>query len=942
MGRFLCRNASDHRTRRRSTKPRRPHKLSPQLEPLEVRTVPSASTPVANNDFTTTDGTNPVTIAVLSNDSAPAGINPSTVTIVNQPAGGTAVVQPGGAISYTPGQNFRGTDTFTYDFRDENGVLSNTAAVSVVVSRPTANDDEIDTDAGNPVAIDVLANDSAPAGLTLNPATVTVGQAPAHGTTSVNPSTGVVTYTPQQGFSGTDTFTYTVADSDGAVSNPAKVTVVVNRPQANDDFAQTNMNTAVTVDVLGNDTDPDGPNKLNPASVTVVSGPAHGRTSVDTGTGAVTYTPNDNFVGTDTFTYTVTDVNGAVSNPARVSITVKSVGVVNDDSTDTDAGNPVVINVLANDTPAGGFKVNTVAVQTPPAHGTATVNSATGAITYNPAAGFAGTDTFTYTVQDNSGNTLGPAHVTVVVNRPKANDDFIDTDAGNPVTVDVLANDTDPDGADKLDKSTVTVVTAAAHGATSVDSATGEITYTPQTGFSGTDTFAYTVTDVNGAVSNPATVTVVVNRPQANDDAVDTDGTNPVAVPVLANDSDPDGNNQLNPASVTVVTPPAHGSATVDPATGEITYTAVMGFAGTDTFSYTVKDFAGAVSNVAKVSVTVNRPTAEDDTASAFGTSPVTINVLANDSDPDGPDKIDPSTVTVVTAPAHGTATVNPTTGQITYTPAAGFSGVDTFTYTVKDFPGATSNVATVSVSVNPPTANPDSATTVGTTPVTVNVLANDTDPAGTLVPGSVVVTAGPSHGRVSVDPSTGKATYTASPGFLGADTFTYTVADSFGSRSNPATVTVNVTEAAPPVVRESGRKHHGPRLVVLDPRTGAMDFVITPYGPHFTGGLHVTVGDVNGDGVPDILIGPAHGQRPVVVVDGRTGSELHRLRPAHLRRAKGIRVATGDVNGDGVADVLVLLGRGRGSSSEAFDGTTGAPLGPLTPAAIDRFFGHA
>jgi hypothetical protein len=911
------------------------------LEPLELRALPSVATPVANNDFTSTDGTHPVLIQVLTNDSAPAGFNLASVAIVSAAGHGTAVADGTGDITYTPGPNFTGSDTFSYDFKDSNGVTSNVATVTVVVSRPTANDDEIDTDAGNPVTIPVLENDNAPAGLTLNPASVTVGHSPAHGIASVDPNTGTITYTPQQGFSGTDVFTYTVADSDGAVSNPARVTVVVNRPQANDDFAQTNMNAPVTINILDNDTDPDGPNKLNPASVTILLGPSHGSASIDTSTGAVTYTPLPGFFGTDAFSYTVKDVNNAVSNPANVTITVKATGVVNDDSIDTDAGNPVVIDVLANDTSPNGFKLNTLAVQTPPGHGSATVNAATGGITYTPAQGFAGTDAFTYTVQDNSGNTLGPAHVAVVVNRPKANDDFIDTDAGNPVTVPVLANDTDPDGPNKLNPASVAVVTPPGHGTTSMDTATGDITYTPAQGFSGTDTFAYTVTDVNGAVSNPAMVTVVVNRPQANDDAIDTDGTNPVTVPVLANDTDPDGPNKLNPASVAVITPPAHGSVTVNTTTGDITYTAVAGFAGTDTFTYTVTDFAGAVSNAATVSVTVNRPTAENDTASAFGTSPVTIDVLANDSDPDGPGKIDPSTVTVVGGPGHGSVVVNDATGAITYTPSGGFSGVDTFTYTVKDFPGATSNVATVTVAVNPPTANPDSVTTVGTTPVAVNVLANDTDPNGTLAPGSVVVTASPSHGHVTVNPATGQVTYTAAPGFLGADTFSYTVTDSFGSPSNPATVTVNVTEAPAPVITVSGKGHHGPNLVVQDPHTGAVDFVLTPYGHHFHGGLTFALGDVNGDGVPDIIASAAHGHHPVLLFNGTTGSLLASLRPGHQQKVKKVRVATGDVNGDGVADVLVLLVRGHGSVGEAFDGRTDALIGPLTPAAIDQFFGH-
>src|SRR5262249_13995839 len=242
--------------------------------------------------------------------------------------------------------------------------------------------------------------------------------------------------------SGTDTFTYTVKDFAGAVSNPATVTVVVNRPTANDDFAQTSGTAPVVITVLANDTDPDGPNLLNPATVTVTSGPSHGGVTIDHTNGTITYTAQAGFEGTDSFVYTVKDVNNATSNPATVTITVKQTGIVNDAAIDTDAGNAVVIDVLANDSAPSGLAPSTVAVASAPAHGSTSINPSTGAITYTPVAGFAGTDTFTYTVQNNAGNTLGPAHVTVVVNRPKANDDFIDTDAGNAVTIDVLANDT--------------------------------------------------------------------------------------------------------------------------------------------------------------------------------------------------------------------------------------------------------------------------------------------------------------------------------------------------------------------------------------------------------------------------------------------------------------------------------------------------------------------
>src|SRR5439155_19895692 len=108
--------------------------------------------------------------------------------------------------------------------------------------------------------------------------------------------------------------------------NPATVTVIVNRPTANDDFTETDAGTAVVIDVLENDTDPDGNDNLDATSVAVISGPANGSASVNGTTGEITYTPGAGFSGTDTFTYTVKDVANATSNPAMVSITVLSSG----------------------------------------------------------------------------------------------------------------------------------------------------------------------------------------------------------------------------------------------------------------------------------------------------------------------------------------------------------------------------------------------------------------------------------------------------------------------------------------------------------------------------------------------------------------------------------------------------------------------------------------
>ena len=165
----------------------------------------------------------------------------------------------------------------------------------------------------------MLANDSDPDD-GLDPTSVAVLSGPSNGSTSVNPD-GSIDYTPDADFFGTDSFTYEVCDLFGAC-DAAQVDITVNSvndgPTAVDDSDTVDEDSSVTVDVLGNDSDPD--DGLNPASVTVTSGPSNGSTSVNPD-GTIDYTPDPDFSGTDSFSYQVCDVAGACDT-ATVDITV--------------------------------------------------------------------------------------------------------------------------------------------------------------------------------------------------------------------------------------------------------------------------------------------------------------------------------------------------------------------------------------------------------------------------------------------------------------------------------------------------------------------------------------------------------------------------------------------------------------------------------------------
>ena len=591
-----------------------------------------------------------------------------------------------GSFSYVHDGSETTTDSFSYKVADNRGAESNVATVSITVNAPPlANNDTATTNQNTAALINVLGNDSDSDG-TLDPTSVTIVGAAGHGTTSVNPTTGMITYTPAASYTGPDSFSYRVKDDLGADSNVATVSITVNAPPlANNDAATTNKNTAVVINVLGNDSDSDG--TLDPTSVAIVAPAGHGTTAVNPTTGLITYTPAANYTGPDSFSYQVRDNLGAESNIAAVSITVNAPPLAGNDTATTNKNTAAVINVLGNDSDSDGtLDPTSVAIFSPASHGTTSVNPTTGVITYTPAANYTGPDSFSYKVKDNRGADSNVATVSITVNAPPlAGGDAATTNQNTAVVINVLGNDSDPDGT--LDPTSVAIVGAVGHGTTNVNPTTGVITYTPAANYTGPDSFSYQVRDNLGADSNVATVSITVNAPPlANNDTATTNQNTAVVINVVGNDSDSDGT--LDPTSVTIVSPAGHGTTSVNPTTGMITYTPAASYTGPDSFSYRVKDNLGAESNIATVSITVNAPPlANNDAATTNKNTAAVINVVGNDSDSDG--TVDPTSVAIVAPAGHGTTAVNPTTGLITYTPAANYTGPDSFSYQVRDNLGA-------------------------------------------------------------------------------------------------------------------------------------------------------------------------------------------------------------------------------------------------------------
>jgi len=296
------------------------------------------------------------------------------------------------------------------------------------------------------------------------------------------------------------------------------------------------------------------------------------------------------------------------------------------------------------------------------------------------------------------------------------------------------------------------------------------------------------------------TVTPTNDSPVAGDDAAVVPADGSVSIDLLANDSDIDG----DPLQITAVGDPPDGAATIDPGGNSVTYTPDPGAPASDSFLYTLEDSAGG-SDVGLVTITIvpasDPPDAVDDSATTDEDTPVGIDVLANDSDPDG----DPLTITNVSAPGFGSATVE-SDGTVTYAPNANASGTDTFTYTISD--GAFgSDTATVTVDVAPVNDAPTAASTSGsgTAPnaVTVQLAGSDletcelgfeiVDPPtnGTL---GAIADAPCDAGAPNDDQA--DVAYTPNPSFIGSDSFTYRTSDGT-TTSGFATATINVTAPA-------------------------------------------------------------------------------------------------------------------------------------------------
>ncbi|HCH2082750.1 TPA: tandem-95 repeat protein [Vibrio parahaemolyticus] len=611
---------------------------------------------------------------------------------------------------------------------------------------------------------------------------------------------GIATITPTADWNGSETLTFTATDPSGeSISQTVNFTVA---PVADivADTATVVEDTPTIIKVLGNDTF-EGDGKV--VSLDANNGPANGTVSVNPD-GSVTYTPNDNYHGTDSFTYIVT--SGGVSESTTVSVDVtpeNDAPVAKDDIATTQEDTVVTIDVLPNDTDVDGDKLSVESASLPKEQGT--VEVVNGKLVFTPAENFNGDAEITYTVTD--GELTDEAKVTVTVN-PVNDAPTIKVDAVESITEDAVSTDTvvatltvrDTDTSE--DQLTVSLE----NNSNGYFVLVGDEVKLTQAGVDAVNNDELNLKDltISASVSDGVNPTasdsdsLVVNR--VNDAPT---VENAIVDQVLSEDFDVytiDLNEVFKDSDSSLkISVSGNDNIQISIVNGVATITPTADWNGKETITFTAKDPSGE-----SVSQTVDFTVApvvdiEADSSNVVEDTPTIINVLGNDTF-EGKDKV--VSLDAENGPKNGTVIVN-NDGTVTYTPDDNYVGEDTFTYIVTS--GGVSESTTVEVNVTPvndaPVAKNDISTTQEDTAVTIDVLSNDSDMDGDKLS---IQSASVPEAQGKVEIVEGKLVFTPSENFNGDAEIIYTITDGQLTDEAKVTVTVNPVNDAPTIKVEA------------------------------------------------------------------------------------------------------------------------------------------
>ncbi|MFW1687144.1 tandem-95 repeat protein [Vibrio parahaemolyticus] len=741
----------------------------------------------------------PTIIKVLGNDTFEGDGKVVALDTNNGPANGTVSVNPDGSVTYTPNDNYHGTDSFTYIVTS--GGVSESTTVSVDVTpvndAPVAKDDIATTQEDTAVTIDVLPNDTDVDGDKLSIQSASVPEAQG----KVEIVDGKLVFTPAENFNGDAEITYTV--TDGALTDQATVKVTVNAvndtPVVESNIADQALAedfTPYTIDLNTAFSDVDN---VDGELTFSVSGNSNIQVAIVNG--IATITPTADWNGSETLTFTATDPSGE-SISQTVNFTVAPVADIVADSVTVVEDTPTIIKVLGNDTFEGDDKVVSLDTNNGPANGTVSINP-DGSVTYTPNDNYHGTDSFTYIVTSGSvsESTTVSVDVTPVNDAPVAKDDIATTQEDTAVTIDVLPNDSDMDG-DKLSIQSASVPEAQGK----VEIVEGKLVFTPAENFNGDAEITYTVTD--GQLTDEAKVTVTINpvndAPIIKVDAVesiteDAVSTDTVVATLTVRDTDtPEDQltvsleNNSNGYFVLVGNEVKLTQVGVDAVNNDelnlkdLTISASV----SDGVNPTANDSDSLIVNRVNDAPTVENAIADQELSEDFATYTIDLNDAFKDSD----------SALNFSVFGNSNVLVSIENGIATISPTADWNGSETLTFTATD-PGGESISQTVDFTVAPVAdIVADKATVVEDTPTIIKVLGNDTfEGDGKVV--SLDANNGPVNGSVSVNPD-GSVTYTPNDNYHGIDSFTYIVTS--GGVSESTTVNVDVTpENDAPVAKD-------------------------------------------------------------------------------------------------------------------------------------------
>ena len=632
--------------------------------------------PVVQNISVAMDEDTQLTIALIGSDPEGESI---TFSIIDEPSNGT-INFSGTEVTYTPETNYNGTDIFTYKANDgtsDSNIGTVTIVVNAIDDEPNTNDVSVTTDEDTSIDINLTADEYD--GETYS---FSILSNPANGSVALNDA--IASYTPNDNWNGTDTFTFEATDNRNARTNVATATIIVNPindpPISENEGIETDEDTPVRTGFSSSDVEGDA------LTYVIVSQPSNGTITIDNSNSEPgLYTPNENFNGTDSFTYKAND-GIEDGNTATATVEINSVNdapIAEDGNVST---NEIKFEQLTFALQASDVDEDELSFRIVQNVSNGTTSIDGNQVTYVPNQDWHGSDGLTFVANDgviDSNTATVVIGVTPVNDAPVVDDIAVETLEDTAVSFQFSFTEVDNDNL------TFLLVSNPVNGTISIDGAIA--TFTPNENWNGTDSFTYKAND-GSLDSNIATVSITVesinDAPVSSDISTSTDEDIKLdGITLSASDVDDD--------DLTFSIVQSSSNASISFVTSNvISYIPNTNFNGIDTFTFKAND--GILdSTPSTITVSVNPVNDSPESKNIFTATDednsLTFSLDVSDVDLDN---LNPS----LSTPANGTLSINNL--EATYSPNENWNGIETFTYFVNDGI-ANSNTSTIQIDIN-------------------------------------------------------------------------------------------------------------------------------------------------------------------------------------------------------------------------------------------------